>query len=586
MTRPATRSGKVDLLEALHEQWKALWPDAIDAWSSFTKLSPPRFCLSEEDEQREGLSGSFAMIRLVDHAVVVSLRQVAERGLDDYGLEILAHEIGHHVYTPGDLRDNARLLARTRAGLPGKERWAPMVSNLYTDLLINDRLQRNVGLDMAGVYKALKEDGCGGLWAFYMHTYELLWGLPAGSLFNAEIDDQLRSDAILASRLIRSYAGDWIGGAGRFAVLCLEYLIKEDPSSEGALLPWMDTEQAGAGDEIPDGLAAMDGDEAAGATHPALDDASDEQVEATEVPGDTSAAEKIGGKKNVYREPKDYVDLMKSLRVNVDSKDLIIRYYRELARPHVPPFPSRALRPTTEPLIEGMTRWELGAPLSAIDWMQTAMYSPLIIPGVTTMQRVMGESQGDSRSSRPADLYLGVDCSGSMTNPAYGISYPVIAGAVITLSALRAGASVKTVLSGEPGSFMAMPDYSPSEKENLGTLTSYLGTGYAFGLERLDLEFAEGLERERPVHILLVTDADIFHMIGEYRDGWEVMERALSLAGGGGSLVLEIPSFHHSRYDDRIQRLEAMGWNTYLVRNQQELVDFARQFSRKRYSIE
>ena len=34
-----------------------------------------------EDEEREGLTGSFAMIRLTDHAVVISLRQVAERGI-------------------------------------------------------------------------------------------------------------------------------------------------------------------------------------------------------------------------------------------------------------------------------------------------------------------------------------------------------------------------------------------------------------------------------------------------------------------------------------------------------------------------
>ena len=85
----------------------------------------PRWCLTAEDERREQLSGSFAMIRLVDHAVVISLRQIQEQGLDEFALEILAHEIGHHVYTPADLTDAGRVFARIRAGLPGANRKLP-----------------------------------------------------------------------------------------------------------------------------------------------------------------------------------------------------------------------------------------------------------------------------------------------------------------------------------------------------------------------------------------------------------------------------------------------------------------------------
>src|SRR5262245_31824921 len=157
-------------LEQLRDDWARQWPDALSLWSPFVKLHDPAWCFTEEDEKREQLSGSFAMIRLNDHSVVISLQQVVQLGLTGFAREILAHEIGHHVYCPADLTDNARLLARTRAGLPTKEQHAPMISNLYTDLLINNRLQR-AGLRIASVYRKLGVKEASKLWAFYMRTY-------------------------------------------------------------------------------------------------------------------------------------------------------------------------------------------------------------------------------------------------------------------------------------------------------------------------------------------------------------------------------------------------------------------------------
>src|SRR5262249_2470065 len=136
----------------LLDQWTAQWPAALEAWSRFVQLHEPTWCSTKAEESAAQLTGSFAMIRLVDHSIVVSLRQIAELGLQDFAKEILAHEIGHHVFCPADLTDNARMLARMRVGLPTKEHLAPFIANLYSDLLINDRLQRAADLDMSGVY--------------------------------------------------------------------------------------------------------------------------------------------------------------------------------------------------------------------------------------------------------------------------------------------------------------------------------------------------------------------------------------------------------------------------------------------------
>src|SRR5207253_6392708 len=70
-------------------------------------------------------------------------------------LPILAHEIGHHVYCPADLNDEARLMARIRTALPTRENFAGLVSNLYTDALINDRLRRSSELRMNDIYARL-----------------------------------------------------------------------------------------------------------------------------------------------------------------------------------------------------------------------------------------------------------------------------------------------------------------------------------------------------------------------------------------------------------------------------------------------
>ncbi len=128
-------------LEDVLKSWHEAWAPALAAWSRFTKLQPPRWCFTTAEEEAESLSGSFAMIRLVDHAVVISLKQIVEQRLEKFPQEILAHEIGHHVYTPGDLADNARLIARTRGGLPNRERHAPLIANLYADL------ESDVGFD-------------------------------------------------------------------------------------------------------------------------------------------------------------------------------------------------------------------------------------------------------------------------------------------------------------------------------------------------------------------------------------------------------------------------------------------------------
>lgn len=566
----------------LGKEWARLWPEALEVWSRFTKLSEPRWCLTPREEQNEKLTSSFAMIRLDDHAVVISLRQVEELGLEGFPLEVMCHEIGHHVYAPGDLADQGRLIARIRRGLPTKEHLAPLVANLYTDLLINDRLQRDAGLRMDALYRKIARGGQGDeLWRFYTRTYEILWKLEKGSLSGGEIEKTLDVDASLGARLIRSYAKDWLRGAGRFAMLCFPYLAQNDGQGLRKVLGgWLDAESTSGG-SIPDGLAEVEDDEEDGAIHPMLDPelggvAPDETAppDGRSLTGDTEPRVR-------YREPFEYREILKSLGVEVPEADMTIRYYRERALPHLVPFPVRVQPAATDPLPEGLESWDASEAIEELDVFESLMKSDRIIPGVTTVQRTWGVSPGSDPERIPLDLYVGVDCSGSMSNPANATSYPVLAGTILALSALRAGARVMVCLSGEPGSFSATDGFIRDEHEILRVLTGYLGTGYAFGIHRLKHAFENRKPTDRPAHILIVTDHDIFAMLGEKDgkvEGWERAQMSLDSAKGGGTYVLHM---HPGWQDDLVARMKGQGWDVHNVVQWDDIIPFARSFARR-----
>ena len=589
--RPAGRAERGHLLMSgrkelarVQEHWEAHWEPSLACWSRFTRLSSPRWCLTVADEKRESLSGSFAMIRLDDHAVVISLRQVLERGFEGYPIQVMAHEIGHHVYCPGDLTDHGRMLARMRVALPTKEHLAPLVANLYADLLINNRLHRDRRHDMSGIYKALGKESTDPMWTLYMRIYEVLWSLPRGTLTHQEaLTPELEGDAMLGSRLVRAYARHWLGGAGRFAALCLPYLLQDEGSEVRQLLaPWLDTEHAGAGGE-PAGLAEIEDEEAEGALHPSFDSEltglSDVEEQAA---GGAQRQTGPGGRKKVdrFRGIIEYGEILKGLGLDLSHQEVAIRYYRERALPNLIRFPTKEMPRATEPLPEGLKTWNFGSPLGQIDWLESVIRSPFVVPGVTTLERSYGDSPEAEPDKKPPDLYIGIDCSGSMPNPGYSLSYPTLAGTIVGLSALRAGARVKVVLSGEPGSSKSTDGFVRNEREMLAVLTDYLGTGYAFGIFRLEETFAEWSEKDPDTHVLLITDQDIFSMLDDRksgRRGWDVASQTLERVRAGCTCVLHMPS---GWKDKQVGRLREIGWTAPRIYDWQELVAFAEEFSR------
>lgn len=579
--------------KTLQTEWSKAWPDALAVWSKFTRLRTPNLCLTNSEAEEQGLTDSFAMIRLQDQAVIVSLPQVASNHLESYALEILAHEIGHHILSPATLTDHARMIARMRWALPTVEHHASMVANLYSDLLINDRLQRSAGLRMADIYRALNSGGpSGAVWTLYMRIYEILWSLERGDLGGHKPDDRIEGDAWLGARLVRSYAREWIDGSGRFAALLLPHLL-EDKKSAPMIQKLMDTQNAAQGG-YPSGLVNEDDDERKGAIHPAQDPA------LADMPGDESDAEKESHAPpqetdlnlpsyGQAREPFQFGEILRSAGLNISDHDAAVRYYTERAQPYLIPFPGREIPESTEPLAEGLEPWTIGDPLDAADWFQSVIQSPHVIPGMTTLQRVWGTSPGREPKREALDLDLYVDSSGSMPNPQRSTSYPALAGAILCLSALRAGARVHVTLWSGKNQFTSTAGFVRDADAILRVLTGYFGGSTAFPIHEMRDLYKARKPNAHPAHILVISDDGVSTLFASDElgtSGWQVAETSLLRAGGGGTLVLNLPENWETfkgPYEVIRQARKDQGWNIHRVSSLDELVEFARQFSKLRY---
>jgi len=261
-----------------------------------------------------------------------------------------------------------------------------------------------------------------------------------------------------------------------------------------------------------------------------------------------------------------------------------VRYYRERAVPYLVRFPTRVMPETSEPLPEGLASWDPGSPVEDIDWLGTVITSPKIVPGFTTMQRVWGTTEGSLPSRQPVDLDIYVDCSGSMPNPQQLISYLALAGAILIISALRAGARVQATLWSGGHQYDTSHGFIRDETQLLRILTGYLGNGTAFPIHLLRDTYAGRKPEDRPVHIVVISDdgfSTMYDKDEKGNSGKDIADMALKNCRGGGSLVLNM--FRSGYYAPLLTLAEAQGWRVHLIQSWDELLTFAHEFSRAAY---
>lgn len=535
--------------------WESKWNEALKLWSEYVKLSPAKFLFTEMEEQKEGLTTSFAAIRLKDHRVLLSVNKIKSFQLEDFALEILGHEIGHHVYCPGDLVDQAKLVYIASLAMPRLNHLTPMVVNIYEDLFINDHLKRQNHLRMEEVYLKIGKQN-DPFWNFYMRTYELLWALPSGTLTEGKLCDQIQSDAALVSRMIRNFPNDWTKGMFDFASICFPYFFEQNQTSYSIhIQSLLDTLDAGKGMTPPPGITEVD-------------------ISSELFPKETIT----GTKKNLT--PAEYSAICKSLGIEADVSEITYGFYKDKSIPYLVPFPELRNPGAKEEILEGNDLWDPGSPLEKINWLESTIKSPVVIPGYTTVEDVYGETISTEIQTNPIDLDLFVDCSGSMPNPQTDLSYLTLAGSIIALSALKTGSAVRVTLWSGEKEFLTTNGFIRNEKEILKVLTGYFGGGTCFPLELLEEEYK--VEPKRKKHILVISDDGIDTIFTQNypRDPRQIVSQALKNAQGGGSMVLQL---YQPNQNPVVNELQQNGWDIYPIQNWNDLIQFSKHFVKRNY---
>ncbi len=544
------------------QNWKVKWNEALGLWSDYVKLSMPNFVNTSE-------SGSFASIRLTDHQIVLSIPEIQKFKLEDYPLEIMGHEIGHHVYCPGDLTDQGRLIYIIQTSLPRYEHLAPMLVNIYEDLFINDKLKRQHNLRMEEVYQKIgKQEEK--FWNFYMRTYEILWALPENTLTEGVLENQIHADATLVNRIVRNYPNDWIRGAFDFGNICYPYFINNNNESYlNKMKIFFDTKEIGKGAEIPSGITEIE-------IESILNDGNDPSL------GKQKISEESSQTPSPTLTPSQYSAICGAMGITVSESDLAYKYYKEKALPYLVSFPSLITPGAPEALLEGTDLWDIGSPIENINWIESLLKSPVVIPGYTTLENEYGEMPSYEVESNPIDLDLFVDCSGSMPNPLTEISYLTLAGAIITLSALRVGSKVRATLWSGENEYQTTDSFIRDEKSILKILTGFIGGGTCFPLNLLKTEYLNRDPKKRKTHILVISDDGIDTMYSQnYETDTRIfVKQMLENAGGGGTMVLNLYSTNLS---EPIQHMKDNGWDISRVASWPDLIEFSKNFVKKTY---
>lgn len=558
--------------------WQALWPQAQALWSPYLKMYEPIWLEEPEAIAAADFDGQIASINVVNQRVSVNLRAIRDSQLEAYALEILAHEIGHHVYVPANMQQNLQLLGIMHTHLGSAQAHTAEIANFYFDLLINHYLQQHSNCRFDKLYRQLYEniEQQPPFTQLYMATYENLWQLPAGTLTKGELSEQQQQDALLASRIITTYHNDWPTGASRFALLALPYFKKK--TKDPQLQLFIDTTQMAQGYKGR-GIVKLPTIEA---LHPCQDSCLTlQEEEPPQSPAKSSDIEVIT--------PFTYQAIMRLAGQGLSMDKAVIRYYRALVQEHLLPFPT-----TIQPAAEanqhsGYQLWEIGDPASELDWTSSAFYGRPVIAGVTTRKKYYEASQhDDSLDLLPYDLDLYVDSSGSMPDPSYELSYPTLAGTLLCLSALRAGARVQVTLWSSSDQCISTPGFIQDEEQILAVLTGYFGGGTSFPLHALDATYAQ--KRTRATQIVVLSDDGVDSLYeddDEYdTPGQRICANALKNCQGAGHLVLEISESIASliKHSQTFALANQQGWNMYQVNSLESMLDFARSFAQQYYS--
>ncbi|MBX8688991.1 VWA domain-containing protein [Mycobacterium sp. 20091114027_K0903767] len=555
------------------------WQTALDLWN--VQLHPPNMV-------RDSATGTFAWFTFPP-SISIDLDELGRQGAEHHLVSVFAHEIGHHVLSPSTRIVSFKLMQQMARAIVASDprraipvtRTARHLSNLWSDLLINDRVVRmqrrlhpGTEPDMIALWRTLTagEPVSNAAWWVLMRAYELLWSLPSNTLcpnappavpesvredvrarqqvdpaaldvstVRKDLQDKERAHRAAALR-VQALQDELLLSQPVQPVADAEYLAQAvrtfgaDPVGGAltfgmVLVPYLVLESMiPKGEALPGGGCAEQDGAPATATElaqvladPRLDE-----------PPIHPAAAAVGAPAPDQAPGQSYgVAQTLALFSGSDPNAVMLAWYEAQARPWIRPL-LQSGRGVAEQGIPGpLETWELGDDATELDWPATLAVNPVVVPGVTTRRRTqLPDDPVATTEAVTLDLYI--DSSGSMPHPDRGSS-AVLAGMILVLSVLKGGGRVRVTSWSGRGQVAGDSVYTRDRLEIMRQLTTFFGGGTVFPLDLLADRYPPG-ERDRDElrHLVVLSDDGLMSLFGsgqeEYAGVAAAVRRQLATA--------------------------------------------------------
>lgn len=555
------------------------WQAALDLWN--VQLHPPNMV-------RDSATGTFAWFTFPP-SISIDLDELGRQGAEHHLVSVFAHEIGHHVLSPSTRIVSFKLMQQMARAIVASDprraipvtRTARHLSNLWSDLLINDRVVRmqrrlhpGTEPDMIALWRTLTagEPVSNAAWWVLMRAYELLWSLPSNTLcpnappavpesvredvrarqqvdpaaldvstVGKDLQDKERAHRAAALR-VQALQDELLLSQPVQPVADAEYLAQAvrtfgaDPVGGAltfgmVLVPYLVLESMiPEGEALPGGGCAEQDGAPATATElaqvladPRLDE-----------PPIHPAAAAVSAPAPDQAPGQSYgVAQTLALFSGSDPNAVMLAWYEAQARPWIRPL-LQSGRGAAEQGIPGpLETWELGDDATELDWPATLAVNPVVVPGVTTRRRTqLPDDPVATTEAVTLDLYI--DSSGSMPHPDRGSS-AVLAGMILVLSVLKGGGRVRVTSWSGRGQVAGDSVYTRDRLEIMRQLTTFFGGGTVFPLDLLADRYPPG-ERDRDElrHLVVLSDDGLMSLFGsgqeEYAGVAAAVRRQLATA--------------------------------------------------------
>jgi|GEM_PF-6588842 len=505
------------------------WEQAKRPWG-FVQLRRP-VIYWEPEAARQAMGAQLAFFNFAEKNTLVNYPALAARGVGDYLVELLSHEIGHHMAIPADPPSDALLLHAAYLGLGLYElpedsealgrghQEALFWVNLFADVLVNTVLYR-AGLRMVPFYRKLTMGEGSPLWRLYLRTLELLWDLSPGTLATA-VTPRIEQDARRLEQIFRHMRGkrDWPQGLALFVKVCHPYW-PEDTAPWAPLLDYWGRANYRRGGR-PGEEAGQGGDRRPGVRGPMPQREEPSRRRTLDKREMRQEEQALGGLAEHIDSPADYRRLLRGLGFAA-TEQAEVCYYRDLARKFAVRLPY-VERNEGEDHPEALARWEPEDPPEELDLVATLTTSGLILPAVTTLRRENITAAVAGRGRRAPWLVLALDASGSMPNPRRKRSFAVLASFILVEAALGAGVPVAAVVfSGDYQS----TSFTVDQDTLAALLVRYPGQDTYFPAAEV-LRLCR--DAKAPAYLCVISDAAL-HNVGEALEG---LTHAARLVCGG-----------------------------------------------------